>query len=66
MMLVEADAVEAEPVGLLPRCEMLGIGADRDLRLEVLARQRIRQLGPDLQMIELFAIGQQIKEKDFA
>ena len=34
-MLVEADAVIAEPVHLLPGFEMLGIGAHRDIGLEV-------------------------------
>ena len=47
-MLVEADAVIAEPVDLLPRREMLGIGARRDVGLEMLAPQRIGQLVPTL------------------
>ena len=37
VMLVEPDPVIAEPVELLPGVEMLGIGARRDLRLEMLA-----------------------------
>ena len=35
MMLVEADAVIAEPVHLLPGFEVLGIGPDCDVGLEV-------------------------------
>ena len=31
----------------------------------MLPRQRIGQLGADLQMLELFAIGQQVEEEDF-
>ncbi len=65
VMLVEADAVIAEPVELLPGGEMLGIGARRDLGLEMLLRQRIGQLAADFQMVELLAIGQQVKDKDF-
>jgi hypothetical protein len=40
-MLVEADAIVAEPVHLLPDREMLGIGARRDLRIEMILRQGI-------------------------
>ena len=65
MMLVEADAVIAEPVELLPCREMLGIGARRDFGLEVLLAKRIGQLAADFQMFELLAIRQQIKDKDF-
>ncbi len=64
MVLVEPDAVIAEPVHLLPGLEMLGIGAHRDLGFEVLLRQRIGQLVADLQMVELFAIGQEIEDED--
>ena len=63
MMLVEADAVEAEPVGLFPRGEMLGIGPDRNVRIEMLPRQRIGQLGSHFQMVELLAIGEEIEKK---
>ena len=38
VMLVEADAVIAEPVHLLPRLEMLGVGPHRDVSLEVAVR----------------------------
>ena len=44
MMLVEADAVIAQPVHLFPGIEMLGVGADRDVRLEMPLAQRIGQL----------------------
>ena len=65
VMLVEADAIIAEPVELLPGGEMLGVGARRDLGREMLSRQRIGQLAADFQMFELLAIGQQVKDKDF-
>src|SRR5471032_901838 len=66
MMLVEADAVIAQPVELLPRVEMLGVGPHRHLGLEVLLAQRIGQLGvPALEMIEILAIGEEIENEDF-
>src|SRR5271170_8038944 len=65
MVLVEPDPVIAEPVKLFPRVEVLGIGSRRDLRIEVLLRQRIGQFAADLQMVQLLPIGQQIEDKDF-
>jgi hypothetical protein len=64
MMLVETDAVIAEPVELLPGCEMLLIGARRHRRAEMPAGQRIRQLAADLQMFELLAVRQEIEDED--
>src|SRR5471032_3232315 len=64
MMFVEADAVIAEPVHFLPGIEMFGIGANRDVGLEVAVRQRIGQFAADLEMVELFAIGEQIEDED--
>jgi hypothetical protein len=58
MMLVKADAVIAEPVHLLPGFEMLGIGAHRDVRFEIAVGERIGELDADLEMLELFAIGE--------
>ena len=65
MVLVEADAVVAEPVHLLPGVEVLGVGADGDLGLEMLRGQRIGQLAADLQMVEIFAVGEQVEDEDF-
>ena len=65
MMLVEADAVIAELVHLLPGVEMLGIGAHRDIGLEVAAGKRVGELAADLEMVELFAIGEQVEDEDF-
>ena len=42
MMLVEADAVIAQPVHLFPGIEVLGVGADRDVRLEMTFAQADR------------------------
>ena len=64
MILVEADAVKAELVHLLPGFEMFGIGAHRDLGLEVAVRERIGQFAADLEMVELFAIGEQVKDEN--
>ena len=44
MMLVEADAVIAQAVHLLPGIEMLGVGADRHVGLEMPLAQGIGQL----------------------
>src|ERR1700739_1908914 len=44
---------------------MLSIGPGCDLRLEILLRQRVGQLAPDLQVLELLTIGQEIEYKDF-
>jgi hypothetical protein len=63
-MLVKADAVVAEPIHLLPGLEMLGIGANRDVGLEITVRERVGQLAADLEMVELFAVGEQIKDED--
>ena len=65
MMLVEADAVIAEPVKLLPGFEMLGIGAYRDGRLEISLAQRIRQRRSIDEIVERLGIGQQVKYEDF-
>jgi hypothetical protein len=65
MMLVESDAVIAEPVHFLPGIEMFGIGANRDVGLEVPVRQRVGQLAADLEMIKLFAVGEQIEDENF-
>jgi hypothetical protein len=64
MVLVEPDAVIAEPVELLPGREMFGIGPRRNFGFEILLRERIRQLVPDLQMLELLAIGQEVEYED--
>jgi hypothetical protein len=66
MMLVEADAVVAQPVELLPRLEMLGIGAYGHIGPEMLLAQRIGQLGAAVfQVIEVLAIGEQVEDEDF-
>src|SRR5215469_11197112 len=65
MVLVEADTVIAELIHLLPGFEMLGIGAHRDVGLEVAAGERVGELAADLEMVELFAIGEQVEDEDF-
>ena len=64
VVLVQADAVVAEPVHLLPHREMLLVGARRDLRLEIGARQRKRHVPPRLELVEVAVIGQQVEQED--
>src|ERR1700722_16225247 len=65
MMLVEPQTVIAQLVDQFPGIEVLGISADRDLGLEMTAGEGVGQFGAGLQMVELFAISQQIKDKNF-
>jgi hypothetical protein len=64
-MLVEPDAVIAQPIELFPGFEVLGIGAYCDVGLEMLLRQRVGQLASDLQVFELLTVGQEIEYKNF-
>ena len=65
MVLVEADAVVAQAVELLPRVEMLGVSAHRHVGLEMLLAERIGQLGALLDMVEVLAVGEQVEDEDF-
>ena len=65
MMFVEADAVIAQAIQLLPGVEMLGVGPHRDVRFEMPFAQRIGQLRPGLQMVEVLAIGEEVEDEDF-
>ena len=62
VMLVEADAVEAELVHQLPGLNMILIGLVRDLRIEKFTGQRIGQVG---EFGELLRIGHEVEQKDF-
>src|SRR5262249_11839797 len=64
-MLVESDAVVAEPVHLLPCLQMFRIGACRHVRFKMLSGQRVGKLVASLQMLELLAIREQVENKDF-
>ena len=65
-MLVEPDPVIAAFVEQLPGVEMLLIGAHRRVAVEILAGQRVGQLGlAALQMIEIGVVGQQVEDEDF-
>ena len=64
VVLVEAHAVVADPIHLLPGGEMLGVRPHGDLGLEVALRQRPRELLADLQVIEVLGIRQQIEDED--
>ncbi len=61
MMLVEADAVESQPVHFLPRLEMLLKGARAHLRIEISPRQRIGDVAAGFELVELPAIGHQVE-----
>ena len=64
MVLVEAETVVAESIDFLPGIEVLGIGAHRHIGPEVPRGQRIRQLVADLQVVQMFAVGEQVKDED--
>jgi len=64
VVLVEPDAVIPQPIELLPSLEVFGIGSRRNLRLEILLWQRVGQLVADLQVLELFAVSQEIEYKN--
>jgi len=51
MMLVESDAVVAEPIHLLPCLQMLGIGACRHVCFKMPWGQRIGKLAANLQVL---------------
>src|SRR6516165_8199194 len=63
-MLVEPDAVIAQPIELLPGFEMFGVSPRRDLRFEIFLLQRVGQLAPDLQVLKLFTVSQEIEYKN--
>ena len=65
VVLVQADAVEAELVHLLPGFEVLCIGARADLRIEMIARQRVGDVLVALVVVEVLAVGQQVEDEDF-
>jgi hypothetical protein len=63
-MLVETDAVMAEPIHFLPGFEMFGVGSHRHVCLEVSVRQGIGELASDFEMVELFAVCEQIEDEN--
>src|SRR5438445_6096564 len=64
VMLVETDAVVAEPVHGLPGREMLGIGAHGHLGLEVPPWEGPRKLLAVLEMVEVLGVGKEIEDED--
>src|SRR5664279_5059206 len=63
MMLVEADAVITEPIHFLPGIEMFGVGPNGDVGLEISVRQRVGEFAANLEMVELFAVSEQIEDE---
>ena len=64
-MLVQADAVVAELVHLLPALEVLFVGPRRDLGIEVIQRQRVGEVLGFLVLVEMLGVGQQVEDEDF-
>ena len=64
VVLVQPDAVIAEPVHLLPHREMLLVGARRDFRIEIRARQRERHMTAGLELVEMAVERQQVEQED--
>jgi hypothetical protein len=64
VVLVQTDAVIAEPVHLLPDGEVLLVGARRDFRVEIRAAQRKRHMTAGLELVEVTVERQEIEQKD--
>ena len=64
MVLVKAEAVVGEAVDLFPCVQVLSIGANRDVRLEVPGRERASEFVADFQVVEMFVVRQQIERED--
>jgi len=62
VVLVDADAVEAVAFQLHPRVEMLRVGVDRHLRVEVLPAEP-RHFAVDAKLVEVLAIRQPIENE---
>jgi hypothetical protein len=65
VVLVETDAVVAELVQQFPGIQVFGVGAGADLGLAVLGGERIGQFAADLQVLEVFPVGQQVEDEYF-
>ena len=64
VVLVEPHPVIPQAVELFPGLEVLGIGPRGDFGLEIFLGQRVGQLVVDLQVLELFAVSQEIEYED--
>ena len=62
MVLVQADAVIAEPIHLLPHGEMLLVGARRNLRIKIRARQRKAHVPVGLELVKVTIERQQVEQ----
>jgi hypothetical protein len=65
MVLVESHPIETEAVHLLPRLQVLGVGAHRKVCVEVFPRQGIGKFVAYLEVFELLTIGEQIENEYF-
>ncbi len=65
VMLVEADAIEAEAIHFLPDLKMFLIGAGSNFGVVMLAGQGIGMKRSALNSSKVCAVGQQIENEDF-
>ena len=65
VVLVQADAVEAELVHLLPGLQMLLVGLRRDLAIVVIVGERVGQVLRRLVLVEVLSVGEQVEDEDF-
>ena len=61
MVLVEPDPVISQMIEFFPGLEVLGISPRGDFGFEVFLWQCVGQLVVDLQVVELFAVSQEIE-----
>jgi hypothetical protein len=64
-MFVEAQAIVAETIDFLPGVEVLRVGSDREVGVEVTRGERVGEFVVDLQVVEVFAIGEKVEDEDF-
>ena len=65
VVLVQADAVVAELVHLLPGLQMLLVGLGRDFAIVMIVRQRVGEVLGFLVLVEMLGVGQQVEDEDF-
>src|SRR6516165_5062462 len=63
-MLVKANPVVSAPIERLPGVEMLRVGPHRDLGVEVVFAERVRQRLAVFEVVEIGAVRQEIEDKD--
>ncbi len=64
MVLVHADAVESQPLHLGPGVQVLGVGLDRRLGIEVMAHQLARQPPILAEPVDVGLVVHQVEDED--